>query len=553
MIKRIRRIVLIFVCGLVFCDLSAQNFEWANKGEALSIGSQPSIAVDPSGNSYMYGTFPDTCTFGSFSAISYGGRDLYVCKYNSSGIVQWLIHAGSTIDDNGNGICAVAIGNIYITGGIGDTANFGGIILKGPGTFIAKYNSTGSIIWAQKVDSLFGNCGNNIIVGDSGSLFLTGRCFSPTNFVCGVSSFSNQADFIARYDTSGNCQWLQTVNCYFNDIAVDKSNNIYLTGPFYDSVYFGSTVLYSVGGTQDFFLVKCNPNGTWGWAIGTGSPGNDSGQGISIDPYGHIYVTGAFSNNVSFGCAPVISTGNVDIFISRYDTSGNCIWTQQAGGGVGQQYATSIASDKDGNCTITGSILDSTHFGNFTLIPPGENMYAAKYDSAGTCGWAVMCTGSSGQRGTDLQTDSIGNIYIPGTFTAGGTHIFGSFSLTSTDYGFTFVKRDNFIVKINNIGTGIPNLQSSSFNLQLFPNPTTGTIQLTLPVRQAGISTKHNAPLECEIINMMGERVFTSPLIPLQRRGEAAAQLDVSFLAKGIYLVRVGEGERWENKKLVVE
>ena len=101
--------------------------------------------------------------------------------------------------------------------------------------------------------------------------------------------------------------------------------------------------------------------------------------------------------------------------------------------------------------------------------------------------------------------------------------------------------------------TGILENTNTPIGFSIFPNPTTGIIQLTLAVRQAGISTKHNAPLKCEIMNMMGERVFTSPLIPLQRRGEAAAQLDVSFLAKGIYLVRVGDGERWENKKLVVE
>jgi hypothetical protein len=52
----------------------------------------------------------------------------------------------------------------------------------------------------------------------------------------------------------------------------------------------------------------------------------------------------------------------------------------------------------------------------------------------------------------------------------------------------------------------------------------------------------------------MGEKVYEAPLPASPRRGEGSyATLDVSFLAKGIYLVRVGDGTVWENKKLVVE
>jgi hypothetical protein len=58
----------------------------------------------------------------------------------------------------------------------------------------------------------------------------------------------------------------------------------------------------------------------------------------------------------------------------------------------------------------------------------------------------------------------------------------------------------------------------------------------------------------CEIINVMGERVYKAPLPASARRGEESyATLDVSFLAKGMYVVRVGDGTVWENKKLVEE
>jgi hypothetical protein len=103
--------------------------------------------------------------------------------------------------------------------------------------------------------------------------------------------------------------------------------------------------------------------------------------------------------------------------------------------------------------------------------------------------------------------------------------------------------------------TGIYENTNLPIGFSIFPNPATSTIQLTF-------NTKHNVPLMCEIINVMGDRVWaspltsiqqTSPLTPLHGRGEGYATLDVSFLAKGMYVVRVGDGTVWENKKLVVQ
>jgi hypothetical protein len=54
----------------------------------------------------------------------------------------------------------------------------------------------------------------------------------------------------------------------------------------------------------------------------------------------------------------------------------------------------------------------------------------------------------------------------------------------------------------------------------------------------------------CEIWNVMGEKVFKSQIL----NPKSQINIDVSFLAKGIYVVRVSDGEQqWENKKLVVE
>ncbi|MEP7168612.1 MAG: T9SS type A sorting domain-containing protein, partial [Bacteroidota bacterium] len=70
------------------------------------------------------------------------------------------------------------------------------------------------------------------------------------------------------------------------------------------------------------------------------------------------------------------------------------------------------------------------------------------------------------------------------------------------------------------------------------------TIQLTF-------NTKEKTNLQLEIVNVMGEKVYQTELQTLNFKLQT--NLDVSFLAKGIYVVRIGDGVGWENKKLVVE
>jgi hypothetical protein len=89
---------------------------------------------------------------------------------------------------------------------------------------------------------------------------------------------------------------------------------------------------------------------------------------------------------------------------------------------------------------------------------------------------------------------------------------------------------------------GMQENNNSEISFSIFPNPTTGTIQLTF-------NTKHNGVVRCEIINTLGKTVYESEI----KNPQSAINFDVSFLAKGIYLVRVGDGAVWENKKLVVE
>src|SRR5438874_2551990 len=65
---------------------------------------------------------------------------------------------------------------------------------------------------------------------------------------------------------------------------------------------------------------------------------------------------------------------------------GNVAWIKRAGGG-GQDGATAIAVDSAGNCYVTGAASSEVDFDGTILVGNSQEIFLAKYDSAGTLIW----------------------------------------------------------------------------------------------------------------------------------------------------------------------
>ncbi|MEK9150457.1 MAG: hypothetical protein AAB267_10500 [Candidatus Desantisbacteria bacterium] len=108
-----------------------------------------------------------------------------------------------------------------------------------------------------------------------------------------------------------------------------------------------------------------NGNPIWtGTYNGTGN-GNDGGQGIAVDPSGDILVTGY----------EWVTSQNYNIWVRKYDTNGNPIWTQNYNGtdnnfDVGQ----GIAVDPSGDIAVCG--YESVAGQNY-------NIWLRKYEGGG--------------------------------------------------------------------------------------------------------------------------------------------------------------------------
>ena len=143
----------------------------------------------------------------------------------------------------------------------------------------------------------------------------------------------------------------------------------------------------------------------WIWAKSAGGNQADIVNCIETDAGGNIYVTGFFeSDTVNFGSFKLPNKGVNDIFIAKYDSSGNVLWAKSAGG-VDADWGHGIISDDTGNTYITGFFKsDSLAFDNIVLNNPNQSgsqaIFLVKFDPSGNVLWAKTIGGGFGDQQT---------------------------------------------------------------------------------------------------------------------------------------------------------
>jgi len=108
---------------------------------------------------------------------------------------------------------------------------------------------------------------------------------------------------------------------------------------------------------------------------------------LTTDPEGNLLITGCFVNRSVFGNKVLVSVGNYDIFLAKYNRAGDLLWLQQAGG---QDFdmANMIHTDTIGNVFITGYFTGGCFFDNYIVKSKAQrNAFTAKYSKDGKFQW----------------------------------------------------------------------------------------------------------------------------------------------------------------------
>jgi hypothetical protein len=352
---------------------------------------------------------------------------------------------GGVEDDFGQGVVIDLEGNLYIAGHFQETVDFD----PGPGTnihssvgyadiFLSKFDSGGNFQWTKTWGGKEWDGGYGVAIEGSSYIYVTGFFESTVDFDPGPevderTSINWSRDiFLSKFDSSGDLQWARTWGGKGYDqglgVAVDISGNLCVTGCFCSTVDFdpGPGVdEHTANGVLDIFLSKFDSSGEFQWARAWGGSGYyDMGFGVVIDVSGNAYITGYFDDTADFDPGPAVdehsSNGCEDVFLSKFDPSGEFQWAQTWGGDLGD-YGLGVATDESGNAYITGV------FGDIVDFDPGagvdehtsngwEDVFLSKFGSNGVFQWAHTWGGSSDDYGYGVAIDGSGNTYVTGCF-----------------------------------------------------------------------------------------------------------------------------------------
>ena len=365
-------------------------------GGSLSTDMALGVATDGNGNVYFAGRTNHALG----GALAPGDFDLFVIKNGPTGVHQWTQLWGSGYDDAAEGVAIDNGGNVYVAGSTAyNPANPAAVSSN---VLLVKYDSDGNGQW-YRVFGAYGDGGAHAVAADNtGNVYVAGYTYGSVD---GNPGAGGQDAFVIKVDGGGNVLWARQLGTpatdYATGVSVDFGGNVYVAGTTFDGLDGNAGA-----GGGDLFVAKFDGSGNKLWTRQLGSPVRDSAAGVCTDRNGNVIVTGYTDGSLDGNA----SAGSIDLFVVKYDTGGNKLWSRQMGT-PSWDYANAVAADGAGNIYVGGQSwggLDGNTYGgswDLTLV---------KFDESGTRQWTRQFGAAADESANGVATDGTGNIYAVG-------------------------------------------------------------------------------------------------------------------------------------------
>ncbi len=352
---------------------SSGEAQWARKGGGPGNDMALESDVDEFGSVFVTGYFRDTAVFDTETLITKAFARMFVAKYNTNGTLQWITPGGSSDSAEtsfGMEVRTDNAGNIFVAGSFTGTADFGSSVqLTSSGSddiFLAKYNSSGVCQWAKKAGGSGSDAAMGLDLDSDGNIFISGGFEGTSNFGNGKSltSSGNTDAFVAKYNSSGECQWAKKAGGsgldYSTKAALDDGGNLFAAGAFSGNADFGNSVNMNSNGGTDIFAAKYDGEGECQWARGGGSSNNEEALCLTTDYIGNVFVGGYFTGQAQLCSFNLAHAGEQDAFMLKYSNFGNCEWAYYFQS-ADRENCHDVVKDNQGNIFAAGASYDDFH------------------------------------------------------------------------------------------------------------------------------------------------------------------------------------------------
>jgi hypothetical protein len=349
---------------------------------------------------------------------SAGNTDILIAKYNSAGVQLWIRqYAGSANGTDFAGGLAVTNSDVYVTGAVTTGTNLATDVIT------MHYSSAGVLQWTATYNGTgnYFDSGKFLAIDGSNNVYVTGGSYNA----------SGNIDFVTiKYSSTGTQQW---VNLYDYSAGLDDAGiNIATSG---SNVVVTGAVTSTTNNYKVATLTYAQSTGSLtatnvGTLITTSSitAVTDLGKDVS----GNIYIIGS----------TYVSGQNQNYYVQKLTNTLATVWTYTYNGSSNlDDIAKGIQLDASSNVYVTGYSTSSTQ---------GRDITTVKLNSSGAQQWVQTINGTSNgdDEGADMVIDAFNNIYITGYINSS-----------------TLNKADYYTAKYNSSGTKIWDIQTDGNHL----------------------------------------------------------------------------------------
>lgn len=531
------------------------------------------VSSDASGDIYLTGYFTATASIGSNTYISSGSTDFYLAKFSSAGLPVWSVVGGGTSSDLGYCVRAHPSGDVFVTGGYSSspftlsTTSF--TSAGGSDMFLARFNNMGNLIWAIRGGGSGGEVAYSM-AAHAGGVYVGGSLgITPAAFGTATLTPPQTSDnmFLCGIDNSGSVAYAQYINGGGDDVmALDMYNgcSLYLGGDVLTPTLTLGAFTLTHTASEVFFVAKFNTginsptlNLSPSYTLCQGNTMTLTASGAAT----YTWDNGPNTNNLVI--SPATTTNYVVAGTSTAGCSTKSVVTVVVVPGSTTLSAvggTPFCSTNTATLSMAGANTSTWNTGATTtsimVSPSITSVYTVSGTSSSGCFYSnsytlavipvapitatvnhpTICKGNTATitaSGASLYLWSTGSQQTTTTVSPASTT---TYVVTGTNTANGCVTKAVVQVSVN--GCAGLNEQKKEAQFVLYPNPSTGELQIQVDKDLTGASML--------LRNLQGEIILSRQILNETER--------ISGLSPGIYFISVQRSGIPElNKKVVVE
>ena len=432
----------------------------------------------------------------------HGYSDFWVVKLNSAGNLQWQRTLGGSSLDFAYAVQQTNDGGFIVAG---FTESTDGDVLGNHGdkdVWLVKLSAIGTIEWQKCLGGSGWDEASSVRQTSDGGYVVAGQTSSSDG---DVSGYHGTIDFwVVKLSGIGIIEWEKALGGSLYDIAYSVKQTPdggYIVAGESDSNNGDASGLI---GSSDFWVVKLSPAGVVEWQKMLGSTSLDRANEICPTNDGGYIVTGL----ISWGNGDVnVHHGGFDYWVVKLNPLGEIQWEKTLGGS-NQDYARSVQQTRDGGYVIAG-YTPSTD-GDVVGNDGGIDVWVVKLTEGGAIQWQKTFGGTQAERAHHIQQTSEEGYIVSGHAKSNNGDVSGFHGV-----------QDFWVVKLSPESS--PTTEASTLPLEIFPNPATNSISLTIPTEEPILSLS--------ITDLLGQELRRETILDTK-------QIDVSALPWGLYFLK---------------